>query len=270
MCDFEKSIQCLEIWLINQNRIQFARVRGLVSLAEWVLVTPHQGLGDHILCNGLYRVFSARNKKVFITVISKYYAELSNMLSDCENVTLIRIPNYKSWKTTRILQLLARIIGISVVGLGSYGSEFFPKGVRFDNNFYNQAGVNFKERWESFHVPRNHKKERELLDFLGCEKSKYIFLHEDISRNFIINRNLLPQDLRIVVPLSPNCNFNLVDYRLVLEQAVEIHVIESSFAAFIESITTNNPLIAHRYARPHALHDFRHEFTYTKNWKVII
>ncbi len=269
MCNFEKFSQCLEIWVIGQNRLLFTCGKGVVSIAKWVLITPHQGLGDHILCNGLYRVVSARNKRVFISVKSKYYAELSNMLSDCENITLIRIPNYKSWKSTRILQLFARIIGVRVVGLGSYGTGFFPKGVRFDNNFYNQAGVQFKERWESFHVPRNYKKEKEIYDFLGCEKGRYLFLHEDIPRNFIIDRNLLPRDIRVVSPLSPNKRFNLVDYRLVLEQAFEIHVIESSFAAFIESIPTINPLIAHRYARPHALHDFRHEFTYTKKWNVI-
>lgn len=241
-----------------------------MSIAEWVLVTPHQGLGDHILCNGLYRQISAKNKRVFISVKSAYYIELSNMLSDCKNITLIKIPNYKSWKSTRILKLFARIIGVRVVGLGSYGADFFPKGVRFDNNFYNQAEVEFKERWESFHVPRNYQKEEAIYNLLGCKKGRYVFLHEDIDRNFIIDRNLLPQNIRVVSPLPPNHGFNLVDYRLVIERAFEIHVIESSFAAFIESIPTNNTLIAHRYSRPHALNDFRHEFTYTKKWKIII
>ena len=237
---------------------------------NWVLITPHQGLGDHILCNGLYRQFSQQKGRVFITVKRSYHAELSNMLRDLKNVTLLKMPNFQSWKSTRIFQLLGKILRIQIVGLGSYGNDFFPHGVRFDNNFYDQAGLDFKHRWESFHAPRNMAKESKLFEILGCNEGDYIFLHEDNSRNFSINRELLPENIRVITPLPPTNDFFLVDYRLVLEKALEIHVIESSFAAFIESIQTNMPLFAHRYARHHALHDFRHEFTYSKKWIILL
>lgn len=236
---------------------------------KWILITPHQGLGDHILCNGLYRQFSERNRRVFISVKRNYFPELSNMLQDLENVTLLKMPNFKSWKTTRLFQLIGRILRIQIIGLGSYGTNFFPQGVRFDNNFYDQAGLDFKHRWDSFHAPRNIARESELFDFLDCKSGEYIFLHEDPARNFTINRELLPQNIRVITPLSPLKGYFLVDYRLVIEKAFQIHVIESSFAAFIESIPTNAPLFAHRYARHHALHDYRHEFTYRKKWKIL-
>ncbi len=251
-------------------RIVCASAEESVSLKNWVLITPHQGLGDHLLCNGIYRHISARTNRVFITVKRNYHNELSNMLSDLSNISLIKMPNYKSWKTTRILQLFAKIIGVKVVGLGSYGSGFFPQGVRFDNNFYNQAGVDFNNRWDAFGVPRNPERESQLFKLLGCQKGKYIFLHEDSSRNFVINREYLPDDIDIISPLPNKENYFLVDYRLVIEQAFQVHVIESSFAAFIESIPTDMPLFAHRYARHHALHDFRHEFTYKKSWKILL
>lgn len=241
-----------------------------MPLKNWILITPHQGLGDHLLCNGIYRIMSARHKRVLITVKRNYHAELSNMLSDLKNISLVKMPNYKSWKTTRILQLLARLLGVKVLGLGSYGTGFFPKGVRFDNNFYDQAGIDFNNRWDAFEVPRNPEKESQLFRLLGCQNGKYIFLHEDPSRNFVINREYLPQDIRIISPLPNKEDFFLVDYRLVIEQAFQVHVIESSFAAFIESIATDIPLFAHRYARHHALNDFRHEFTYRKDWKILL
>jgi hypothetical protein len=237
---------------------------------KWVLITPHQGLGDHLLCNGLYRQYSAGSYRIFISVKRNYHPELSNMLRDLENITLLKMPNFKSWKTTRVFQLIAKILRIRVVGLGSYGSGFFPKGVRFDNNFYDQAGVDFKHRWDSFHVPRNQERETELFELLNCQEGNYVFLHEDTSRSFTINRELLPEGYRVITPLPPIHGYYLVDYRLIIERAFQVHVIESSFAAFVESIPTEVPLFAHRYARHHALNDFRHEFTYRKKWKILI
>ena len=64
--------------------------------------------------------------------------------------------------------------------------------------------------------------------------------------------------------------FNLVDYTKIIENAKEIHVIESSFAAYIESLPLDIPLYAHRYSRGHALNDFRHEFTYKKPWVIFL
>lgn len=236
----------------------------------WVLITPHQGLGDHLLCNGLYRQYARKNGRVFISVKRNYYSEVSNMLRDLSNVTLIMMPNNKSWRTTRFIQFLAKLLRIRTVGLGSYGDDFFPQGIRFDNNFYNQAGIEFSHRWESFYSPRNYERELELFRTLDCQSGNYIFMHEDVSRNFTINQKLLPEGLRVITPLDTSSGFYLVDYRQVIENACQIHVIESSFAAFVESIPVKGTLFAHRYARHHALNDFRHEFSYRKPWTIII
>ena len=179
---------------------------------NWILITPHQGLGDHILCNGIYREYAKKNRRVFITVKNQYYRELSRMLMDLDNVYFLIMPNRRSWTTTRIIQLVARLLKIRVVGLGSYGDNFFPVGVRFDNNFYDQAKVKFSCRWSSFIVSRNISKENELYELLGCNLTKYIFLHEDISRNFIINRNKLPKGMKIITPSADSQIFNIFDY----------------------------------------------------------
>jgi len=96
-----------------------------------------------------------------------------------------------------------------------------------------------------------------------------LFLHEDIRRGYIIDRTKLPRNIKIVEPLIDREHYLLVDYRLVLENAMQIHIIESSFSAFIESIGLDTPLYAHRYARPEALYRFNHEFTYRKDWTIL-
>ena len=234
------------------------------------LITPHQGLGDHILCNGLYRHFSQLRKQVIITVKQNYVSEIRYMLRDCGNVNILPLPLRRSWSYTRLLKMISRPLPIEIVGLGSYGNNFFPKGVRFDQNFYDQAGINFDFRWSKFEVPRNYKRENEIFRLLGCHSGPYIFLHEDKNREFVINRKRIDSKLKIVEPVTGLSQFSLFDYRKVLEEASEIHLIESSFAAFAESIDLTQKLYAHRYARGHALYDFRHEFTYRSNWNVLI
>jgi hypothetical protein len=237
---------------------------------KWIVITPHQGLGDHLICNAIYREYSRSYTRVFITITQKYRRELSVMFKDISNITFLVIPNRRSWTTTRIIQLFARLFRIEVLGLGSYGNNFFPPNIRFDNNFYDQASLPFTLRWDSFKVNRSRDIENYLYQILECDKSDYIFLHEDISRNFIIDRNKLPKNINIIEPKMDMNKYNLVDYSKVIENAKEIHVIESSFAAYIETLPVDMPLYAHRYSRGHALNDFRHEFTYTKPWVILL
>jgi hypothetical protein len=191
------------------------------------------------------------------------------MLRDCPNVYFCKLPNWRSWTFTRVVQKLSRVIGLEIIGLGSYGENFFPKGIRFDHNFYQQANIDFSCRWDSFSIPRNEQIENELFEKLECSDQPYIFLHEDVYRNYTIDRRHLPSNLRVIQPFSVSSGYSLFDYRKVMERATELHLIESSFAAFAESIDISVPKYAHRYARGHALHDFRHEFTYRSNWTVL-
>ena len=233
------------------------------------LVIPHQGLGDHILCNGLYRYLAAQDGRIIIPVKSKNFHAVSLMLSDLSNITLIRISNKYEKLAVKILAFIGKNSGANLVLLGNYGRSFFLEGIRFDRNFYLQAKVPFETRWDGFFVPFDSKLEENLFIELGCSKGPYIFLHEDASRGFVINRTNISSGIRIIEPLKEGAGYSLFDYRKVLANAVEIHVIESSFAALVESLSLKNLKFAHRYARPEASKDFRSEFTYRSKWEIL-
>jgi hypothetical protein len=112
------------------------------------------------------------------------------------------------------------------------------------------------------------EEEIELFDELGCKKGEYQFLHEDPQRNFLVNRKYLNPNLKVITPNKLLKNSNFFNYGYVLENAAEIHCIESSFAALIESLDIRVPKYAHRYARPEAANDFHHEFTYKSTWNI--
>jgi hypothetical protein len=235
-----------------------------------VYILCHQGLGDHILCNGIYREYAQRYKKCVIPVVDKYYRVVKRMVSDVENIQVVRF-NHQFW--TFKMEAHANLLnsfGYDTLSLGVFGPEFFlDKSKRLDANFYHQAALPLNTRWESFGVKRDLIAEDKLFKLLIGNSKEYVFLHDDKKRKFIVDSELLPRDMLIVEPDEKLKNkFSFFDYLKIIENAKEIHCIESSFAALIESLEFNIPKYAHRYARPEAKNDFRHEFTYRSKWHV--
>jgi hypothetical protein len=194
------------------------------------------------------------------------------MLEDVENIKVEPYrPSYDNIRMDGHASLLSKF-GYDVLRLGYSGKDFFKDpNMRLDENFYDQARVNLSERWDNFRVIRNAEREEVLFQRLVPRNSKYIFLHEDVSRGFEINRVRVPKDVQIVQPNAAFAKeFTVFDYLKIIENAWQIHCIESSFCALIESMNISIPKFAHRYARPEAKADYRHEFTYRSKWEVLL
>lgn len=237
---------------------------------QGIYILCHQGLGDHVLCNGIYREYAQRYKKCIIPVVDKYYLTVKRMLSDVKNIQIVRFNNqFWAFKMEAHANLL-NLFGYDTLKLGIFGPDFFlDRTKRLDANFYHQAELSLNKRWDSFKIKRNFISEEKLFKYLIGNNKKYVFLHDDKKRKFIVDSGLLPKDVLIVEPDEKLKNkFSFFDYLKIIENASEIHCIESSFAALIESLEYSIPKYAHRYARPEAKNDFRHEFTYRSNWHV--
>lgn len=232
------------------------------------LILAHQGLGDHIVCNGLYRSLAIQHSYCVIPVVRRYFDEISKMLEDESRIMVYSVPN--SYWQEYFIQLQKQFKKkYRIVNLGSFGIDFMKdRNVRLDASFYRQADVPLENRWSHFYFPRDPLKEQSLLSELTTPETPYIFLHEDKGRHFTIDRSLIRRDMPIVTPVLES-SFFLTNYSKVIENATEIHCIESSFAAFIESINPNGKKFAHRYARPEARDDFRFEYTYKTQWSII-
>jgi hypothetical protein len=241
-------------------------------------VIPHQGLGDIMLCVGAFRQLSSRFHVLKIVVSEKNRVELTPFLSDLDNVKFLRLPSFPKAHVFRyvpqiwaeIFFFVHRLAGYVCIGLGGLGKNFLSptSEIRFDENFYRQAEVDFRHRWSSFEFIRDLEAEARLSERLKLDGSPYVFLHEDASRGFTINRAKIDKNIRIIEPLNPSHGYRIVDYVSVILAAHEIHTIESSFAALIEGLEETPTKHAHRYARPEALRDWRHEFTYKSPWTI--
>lgn len=240
-----------------------------------VYILCHQGLGDHLLCGGIYREYAKRYPIVLIPVTKNYAKTLRGLLSDLPNVHIVSFDfaitdSRLNLKMESQAKLLSKF-GFDILYLGAFESSFFKDpNMRLDANYYKQAQLDLEHRWDSFDVPRDKKREIELKNLLVPEGKPYIFVHDDASRNFNIRPNSFPDGLAVVRPeLTLSSKYSFFDYLTLIEDAAQIHCIESSFAALIEGMQIHGEKYAHRYARPEALNDFRHEFTYKTDWKVI-
>ena len=229
-------------------------------------------MGDQILCCGMYRSLADKRESVIVPTSMTNANSVLQMLGDVSN---IKIEVYKwSYENIRMdahASLLSKV-GFDVIRLGYSGKDFFKDpNKRLDQNFYDQAGVDLSARWDKFKVERNRARERELFDILVPNKNPYIFLHEDPSREFNIDLGRVPRGVQIVRPDPARAKgFTVFDYLTIIEKSWQIHCIESSFGALIESMQYDIPKFAHRYARPEAKSDFRQEFTYRSKWEILL
>lgn len=237
-----------------------------------VFVAAHPGLGDHIICNGLYRELARTHEKVWIATNANNLRSIRAMFSDLGNLEFINFGQNIVFGTAlkAYLKRIQRTSEIETVELGVFGANYITN-CRFDESFYRQAKIPFNRRWDNFDFPRDISRQTEVFSILvGEGRGEYAFIHDDAIRSMSINENLVSQRLRLIRPILQKQRINLTDYELVLRNASEIHCIESSFAAFAESLDLNAPKYAHRYARREARTNWRLEFTYKTEWRILL
>jgi hypothetical protein len=101
----------------------------------------------------------------------------------------------------------------------------------FDVTFYRAAGIDYANRWSRFYLRRNETAERTTLQKLNPTGQKYIFVHDDPNRNMHISS---PDSPYAVIRNDPSVD--LFDMCALLENAEEIHCMESSFKCLIEHL----------------------------------
>ena len=135
----------------------------------------------------------------------------------------------------------------------------------FDKHFYDNFNMPHEKRWTSFYIQRSPDAEKKLTKALNPNNEPYIFLHEDGSRRYRIDRERIPKDIKIISPDKTQTN-NIFLYIDLIQNAKEIHCIDSSFLNLIEHTDTGSvPVIFHRYPRPGSLYGTP---SLRKNWII--
>ena len=205
----------------------------------------HLGLGDHIICNGLVRHFAKENDNVFVFCKDQYRDNVEYMYRDSKNIHVISLDSDHSVN----MYINNNDLGPQtlIVGHSAIDSYMINESLSFDRAFYRMAGIDFNVRFNEFYIERDFDKENELYEKLNPSNEPYIFVHDDATRGFAIDMGKVRSDLKII----RNDNSYLVfDYYKIIDQAEEVHVMESSLSSLINSYRFNNTkLIRHHYIR---------------------
>lgn len=216
-------------------------------------ILQHLGLGDHIMCNGLVRYYSKLNDSVHLFCKHNNVADVEYMFRDDSKIHIIPVSSDDdAWqKINSDINIKQNLV---VVGHGGTPEKniqdvyhYLNQGKRIDRTFYEMAEVPFEKKVTDFFFQRNYENEKQLIFQLNPNNSPYIFIHDDPSRGYHMDMNKVRKDLYIIRPVQ---GFNLLDYIGILENAEEIHVMESSFQVLIDSQVFKKPrLFLHRYIR---------------------
>ena len=201
----------------------------------------HLGLGDHIICNGLVRKFASEHDNITLFCKKHNKESVEFMYRDLNNINIIsllgdsEVINYLQYKN------LSDIITVG------FNDMYLSNSPSFDVSFYSQFGVDFESRWSNFKVNRDKDRENKIFQHFNLtDNSKYIFIHDD--DRFQVDMNKINTDVKIIRPIRELTD-NIFDYLKVIENANEVHTIESSFLFIIDSIGLNKETYAHRYSR---------------------
>lgn len=223
----------------------------------------HLGLGDHIICNGLVRNLIKGKDKSYLFVKKHNLKTVQFMYRDLNRV-LYFIEVNDDTDVDRFLK------NIPIKQQIKIGFEYLYENKGFDQQFYEQVNIDFNKRFTDFFVERDLKKELELFNSVKYKQNNYNIIHEDINRNFKIDRKYITNNL-------PNISINeniktdvLFDLITLFENANEIHMIESSPFLLIDSIESikNPKLLLYRKTRPEFYSGKINEPTRKKNWII--
>lgn len=213
-----------------------------------VLLDFHNKLGDTLICNGIVREYCKKYDRVGIFCIPQYYASVSFMFRDLKNLHIEVVRNHRRKQYFRWLNRF-RIGNHRYDDIKNIQND--PEtGIIAERQFYASAGVPHEKKWSSFSVERDLSREHDfLVRVAGTEP--YLFIHDDAVYGSSIDQAKITNTHKIVRPQRTLTN-NIFDYCTLLEQAEEIHVVDSVFMFLVDSLPYKNPhqkLFVHRYAR---------------------
>lgn len=225
-------------------------------------ILPHFGLGDAIICNALVRHFCKIYNKVIYFTSGPYHASIEYMFRDIKNLSFINSKAHPSISVDICRNYISlNKIENDIIEFGFKGLEYEltvkNPGIPFYEGFYTMFDLDTKMRFSEFYYERNLESEEYIYNKLNPNNEKYIFVIDDSDHhlgNITIDESILPKNYKIIKydkKLNYNdINFLMFNYYKILENAEEIHTIETAFLEFIQSIKLTKPKIyIHSYLR---------------------
>jgi hypothetical protein len=224
-----------------------------------------QGLGDHIGANGLVRTLIEKHSLTSIDVLvwSIYADTVRFIYRDDPRINVINI--LRGREVISFMNVLQKNSYDIIYAIGHEISQDFLNTIKnteviyrefnelrstfgeyndVHRLFYKGAGVDFDARFDKFYYLRDVEAEETVYKKYNTHNLPYIFVHDDPARGYQVN-----VDWKFLI-IRNNINENIFNYYKILQNAEEIHCMESSFRCLIETLDIVKPkLVFHYYIR---------------------
>jgi len=210
----------------------------------------HLGLGDHIICNGMVRHFCKKNNNIVLFCYTHYRKNIEYMYRDIDNLEIFDFAT-----EPEIVNFIQRNnLHNSLIRTGFERLDFYLDRMTFDQAFYEMIDLDFQIRFDEYYFQRDEEREDLVCKTLNPNDEKYIFYMDAPERGYEIDMRKVGQDYKII---RNDSQFLMFDYIKLLENAEEIHTMQTGFLDLINSYKMNKPKIhLHKYVRnyPESIH----------------
>ena len=207
-----------------------------------IILYPHLGLGDMIICNGLVNKLSNYFSKINLIVDKKFHNQAEYLYSLNSNVRIIsenpvKVNNLDEFVNDFALSEKLKILRVSQI----------KSGKPFYHEFYKSVKLSYKHSYKGFNLPEDTKLQSQLKNHLiesyNVDPLNYAIIHRDSSnKTYDLNIENLN---KVYVEEKTDLFKNLFLYKDLIRDAKEIHCINSSFLHLVDRVDTNAKLYYH-------------------------
>jgi hypothetical protein len=114
--------------------------------------------------------------------------------------------------------------------------------------FYKQVDIDFQYRFDGFCFERDLEEEERVYKKLNPHDSEYVFVHDDPSRGFEIpDEKIFDLNNGPIKIIKNDMEENLFHFIKILENAKQIHCMESCFRSLVETTDVKGDLYFHNF-----------------------
>ena len=209
-------------------------------------IQPHDGMGDHLICNALYRKLATLHNHISLFVKPSLCESVGFMLRDVGNIEIVRRAEWNTIPSDRPLLGL----GLYEDGPVRWGWVMGRHNCTWDHTFYWQCGFDASLKWDGFKMERDLEREKAFMESLKLGDEPYlVFMSRGSDDTERIRTADMGTRLR-KIEMKPTLTQNIFDWISVLEGAKEIHTIDSSLKWLAEFFPLKAKLFYHTLWKP--------------------
>ena len=257
-----------------------------------LFIIPHLELGDNLIINGMIRYY-LENNNVILVCKQNYLEQLNEMYKDVldvNNKCILKLYPIKGGTIENLnifneVPIDKEIIyyfnnnNIKLLIFNNHKPNYnqYPHIIpqTYPTFFYTNFNLNPNIQYTKFKINRDLEKEdnlyQKLINIIG---NNYIVIIDDEKRKLLINNKYINSNLPIFkIGLNSNNTIkelnnikdkNIFNYIKILENATEIHSIDSSILLLIDMLPIKGNIYVHSYVRNNIFYNVIYKNKYIK------